>query len=586
MDQHKANTRSEAAQMFWQGYKVPEIATALDVPEATVYSWKKRDDWDKASVAQKVETAAEARMLQIIRKEDPTEADMRVFDMLLRAIERTAKIKNFQGSGKPKELNPKLENRGRKTDQEKNYLSEEDIEKLEESFREMFQKYLYQWDLYQAWFKYDILNFLKSRQIGLTFFWALFGGLHAIKTGDNWIFLSASKNQAHIFKNYIIKWVRSVTGVELKGDPIKLWNGAELYFLGTNKNTAQGYHGHLVCDEYQWIQKFGEFQAASSGMALHDRWKEVYLTTPSNTQHDGWKFWDGSHFNKGRPRSEHITLDVSHKALARGRLCEDGQYRKIITVEDAMAGGADFFNIEKLRLKYSPAVFDNLLMCQPVDSTQGIFTLQQMQACMVDSWEDWPDFEPLSPTPFGSGQVWIGYDPSRKRDDAACVVIAPPLENGGKYRILEKFAWQDMSFPDQAEHIRKLTEKYNVKHIGVDTSGIGQGVYDLIKVFFPTAVAINYSIPVKNDLVLKAMHLIGKKLLAFDSGWTEMALAFMTIKQGVTPSGIVTYQADRDSETGHADLAWAVMHALISINIARLVDAAGASSPSFMEFYE
>ena len=69
----------------------------------------------------------------------------------------------------------------------------------------------------------------------------------------------------------------------------------------------------------------------------------------------------------------------------------------------------------------------------------------------------------------------LGYDPSRTRDDATCVVIAPPLENGGKFRILEKHSWRGQSFKYQAEQVKKLTERFNVQHIGIDTTGIGYG---------------------------------------------------------------------------------------------------------------
>ena len=59
----------------------------------------------------------------------------------------------------------------------------------------------------------------------------------ALTTGRNQIFLSASKAQAHLFKQYIIQFAQEVD-VELKGDPIVLPNGATLYFLGTNARTA------------------------------------------------------------------------------------------------------------------------------------------------------------------------------------------------------------------------------------------------------------------------------------------------------------------------------------------------------------
>jgi hypothetical protein len=53
----------------------------------------------------------------------------------------------------------------------------------------------------------------------------------------------------------------------------------------------------------------------------------------------------------------------------------------------------------------------------------------------------------------------------------------------------------------------------------------------------------------------------------------------MTIRQTATKtSGQITYQADRTAETGHADLAWATMHALDAIELKKLVAADEGSS--------
>src|SRR5690606_6280087 len=112
-----------------------------------------------------------------------------------------------------------------------------------------------------------IRNILKSRQIGATWYFAREAIVDAFETGKNKIFLSASKAQAHVFRQYIVQFVKDVTGVELKGDPIVLPNGAMLYFLGTNIRTAQSYHGDLYMDEYFWIHKFQEFRKVASGMA-------------------------------------------------------------------------------------------------------------------------------------------------------------------------------------------------------------------------------------------------------------------------------------------------------------------------------
>lgn len=42
-----------------------------------------------------------------------------------------------------------------------------------------------------------------------------------------------------------------------------------------------------------------------------------------------------------------------------------------------------------------------------------------------------------------------------------------------------------MDFATQAESIRQLTEKYNVEYIGIDATGLGIGVFQLVRSFYP-----------------------------------------------------------------------------------------------------
>jgi hypothetical protein len=174
----------------------------------------------------------------------------------------------------------------------------------------------------------------------------------------------------------------------------------------------------------------------------------------------------------------------------------------------------------------------------------------------------WEDYNPELDRPFGNSPVWLGYDPSRTRDDATCVVVAPPLEPGAKFRILEKHSWRGHSFTFQAAQVKRLTERFNVQHIGIDITGVGYGVFDLVRDFYAKATPIHYSLETKNTLVLKAQDTIQGSRIEWDAGWTDIAQAFLTIKRGTTTSGQVTYSASRTDATGHADIAWAVMHAL------------------------
>jgi len=372
--------------------------------------------------------------------------------------------------------------------------------------------------------------------------------------------------------------------VDLKGDPIVLPNGARLIFLGTNVRTAQSYTGNLYLDEYFWIPKFQELRKVASGMSLHKKWRTTYFSTPSSLSHSAYPFWSGELFNKGRRnKDDRIELDLSHSHLAKGALCGDGQWRQIVTVENALTGGCNLFDIDQLQLEYSPSEYQNLLMCEFVDDEASVFPFAELQTCMVDSLEEWTDFNPYALRPFDYRPVWIGYDPSHTGDSAGCAVIAPPLVKGGKFRVLERHQWRGMDFAAQAQSIKQLTEKYTVEYIGVDATGIGQGVFQLVRQFFPAAREIKYSPEVKTAMVLKAKDTISSGRLEYDAGHTDITQSFMAIRKTMTASGNrSTYEASRSEEASHADVAWAIMHALLN---EPLTAASGGDNPSFMEFY-
>ncbi|HBO1200315.1 TPA: terminase ATPase subunit family protein [Pseudomonas aeruginosa] len=553
--------RRHAKHLYWQGFRICEIAELIDEKEKTLHSWKARDEWDRATPLERIQAATEARLVQLILKDPKSGADYKEIDLLGRQLERQARIERFQDGGTETDLNPNIakRNEGPKKAPKRNELSEEQIETLVEAFRDSC--FDYQLDWYRAG-NMRTRMILKSRQIGATFYFAREALIDAITTGRNQIFLSASKAQAHQFKTYMQSFLNEVLGVKLSGDPIVLWNNAELHFLGTNYRTAQGRSGNFYFDEFFWVHGFAEINKVASGMALHKKWRKTYFSTPSSMAHPAYSYWTGERFNKGKPTAKHIQLDVSHEALQQGRYCEDRIWRQIVTILDAEARGCDLFDLDELRDEYDAAAFQNLLMCQFVDDGQSIFPLSMLQPCMVESW-DWPDYSPFAMRPFGERPVWLGYDPAESGDSAGLVVVGPPLVAGGKFRILERHQFRGMDFTSQAETIRQVTRRYNVAYIGIDTTGLGSAVVQLVRQFFPALKTFSYNPEVKTRLVMKAWDVISKGRLEFDAGWVDVAQSLMAIRKTVTPGGRqFTYTAGRNDNTGHADLAWALFHAL------------------------
>ena len=558
-----ADKRRAARHLYWQGWKVTTIAAFIEEPRSTVQGWKDAEEWDKAQPVDRVEAVIETRMAQLVMKDQKTGSDYKEIDLLGRQIERLARVHKYQGSGKESDLNPKIERRNDRPKKrpERNHFDENAHQQLLDCFAGSLFGYQKTWRDQMAQRTRFIL---KSRQIGATFYFAREALIDALETGRNQIFLSASKAQAHIFKQYIIAFAKEACDIELSGDPIVLSNGAHIYFLGTNALTAQGYHGNFYIDECFWTRKFDELNKVASGMAMHKHWRKTYFSTPSSIQHPAYALWSGDRYNRKRAKAERVSLDLTHNRLGGGFTGEDKIWRQIVTIVDAMRGGCDLFDIDELRQEYSPEEFENLLMCGFMDDTYSIFPLAELQACMVDGWEVWSDVHLLSARPYGFRPVWVGYDPARSGDSAGLVVVAPPSKPGGKFRVLEKQQFKGMDFEAQAEAIKAITQRYNVQHIGIDTTGMGQGVWELVLKFFPAAKAIRYSPEVKARLVLKAKSVISKARLEMDAGRDiDLAQSFMGIKRMMTASGQqATFGAGRTAQTGHADLAWACMHAL------------------------
>jgi len=551
----------------WLGYSCAEIAKLLNQPKSTVASWKARDRWNVAPTSDRIGCHLDFRLGLLINMEHKSNAHFKEIDALMRQLERLSRIERYSVTGKESHLNERRAGNHVSKRAPKNEINAEAAEKLKDTFRQSLYGHQLHWFDAKA---NRIRNILKSRQIGATWYFSREALVDAATGGGNQIFLSASRAQSEVFRNYIVQFAREAADIELKGNPIILADGTELHFLSTNSRTAQSYHGHIYMDEYFWIPRFTEFRKVASGMAMHKRWRQTYFSTPSSITHEAYAFWAA----KKRSKTDAPELDVSHQALSAGRLCEDRQWRQVVNIEDAIASGCDLFNIDELREEYSEEEFANLLMCEFIDDAASFFNFEELSHCGVDSLLAWKDFTRSAQRPFGDKPVWIGYDPSRTRDNAALIVTAPPSVPGAPYRALEKHEWKNTDFSAQAESIRKITERYNVEFIGIDTTGIGRGVFDLVRNFYPAVVQINYSPEVKTRLVLRAKELIRSRRMQWDSGWNDMVRAFLAIRRTTTPSGnAVTFDAVRSDTIGHADLAWGLMHSLDNLPLREIASS-------------
>lgn len=560
-----ADSKRQAQVMYFSGYKIAEISRQLNIPTSTISSWKEREKWDDFAPVGRVELTLESRLNLLILKENKSGADYKEIDLLGRQMERMARVKKYSfGEGNEVDLNPKLANRnkGERKKAEQNAIDEEQEELLINGFLEGMFNYQ------RVWYKakeYRIRNILKSRQIGATYYFAHEAFVDALTTGHNQIFLSASKKQALQFRSYIVNYAKRTADVDLKGETIKLPNGAELIFLGTNSATAQSYHGNLYFDEVFWVPKFDVMRKVASGMAAQKMYRQTYFSTPTTIAHPAYAFFSGKAFNKNRAKSEKVKIDISHENLKSGKLCADRQWKQIVSIYDAMEGGCNLFNIDDLIAENSKEEFEQLFLCQFADDNSSAFKFSDLQLCQVDSLEEWHDFKPFYQRPFGNREVWLGYDPAFTGDRAALAIVAPPRVEGGDYRVLHKQTFHGMDYETQASRIKQFCDDYNVSRIVIDKTGMGSGVFQEVKKFYPTVQGLDYNADLKNEMVLKTQNLIQKRRLKFDSGDNDIVTSFMTVRKRITGTGKITYVSDRSEDASHGDISWAIMNCILNV---------------------
>ena len=577
--------RREARARYWAGYPMTTIAEVLGVARTTLNSWAKAEKWSAAGPVDRSLGTTEARLCFLTMKEQKTGGDYKEIDLLARVMERLGRP--FGAGGGTGLLGPDgsplvpddvgrlpaagaERRRARPTRKaEKNHFEPEHVQQLAEAFRDGCFGYQTRWaDHLQE----RVRLILKSRQIGATWYFAREALVDLLQSARTQVFLSASRAQAYQFRNYQRNFVREVLDMDLEGDPIVFSNGAREFFLGRNVATAQGYAGNLYFDEIYWVPNFGTMETTAGAIATHKRFRKTYFSTPSVVTHDAYDLWTGERFNTGRPKAEHVAIDLTHKRLMKGRRGADGVWRNVVTIEDAVAQGLDLVDIEQLKRENAPAAYRNLYLCEFVDDQQAVFPYAWLKECGVDSWDAWgQDWQPFAPRPFGFKGVWVGYDPSGGGDACGLVVVAPPEKPGGVFRVLEYHRLPGDDYADQAAFIKRICERYTVLKMGIDVTGMGQGVFQLVKAFYPTAHPIHYSLETKTALVLGAQNVMRNGRLQWDAGGVQpdaataadLVQSFMSIKHAATRGGLLSYASGRRKNTGHADLAWALMNALL-----------------------
>lgn len=574
---YKPELINAAQALYLRRYTPKEIAKSLHLKNVRiVYYWAEKYKWALLLSEESIEDAINRRLALLIGRDNKTELELREIDNLVIQHVKIAKIRSkneslainsgtaeaVTGEQTLQQLNEKPGKKPRR--KRRNDISAITPAQLDDVAKTL----LYPHQLYVRENKnasrYRFI--LKSRQIGFTFYFAFEAFEDAILTGNNQIFVSSSKAQARVFSMYIKRIADEFFDVEIKGgDIITLSNHANLILCANNVSTAQSYSGNVYFDEVFWMSKFIDLYTGAKGMATLGDFRITLFSTPSTKDHPCHKLWSGEEWKNGSPKRKNIDFPRDESLRMNGTVCPDKFWRLLITMKDAINLGFDKVDIDDLRESNSAQAFNILYCCRFAESGKSVFNFEKLQNCITDATK-WQDLDWNADRPFGNREVWAGFDPSRTRDNATFVLVAPPLHPDEKFRVIAVYQWRGMNFKYMANEIKKIKSKFNITYIGIDITGIGYGVYEHIREFARREVRdIHYNVNIKNQLVLKMVDVVEEGRIEWDENQKTLITAFMSIEQQTTAkSNQITYAASRTEMTGHADEFFAVSHAVFN----------------------
>lgn len=588
---HSDDKKKQALRLFLKGFTVEEISADLKISTGTIYGWRRDELWDELVPNRTVEQTLAARICCLSEKPEKTKLENEELAVLMKnygdlavklgeAEKKKAEARWIEKNGFPARADgsPSTKGQGGNSQKGKSKAVKNDISGVTPEMRQAVMDKYFTAMFYKLWYATKNKRnrwILKSRQIGATFYFSFEALDDAIETGKNQIFLSASRMQAEVFKANIIQFALNEWGIELKGDrhgTIILSNGARLVFLSTNATTANSYSGNLYRDEVFSMPNFEKIYKMSGGISSQNRYHTTNFSIPLTTDHPAYKIWSGAKFNDGKSEKKKAKFDLSHETLKNGHDGQDAVWRHIVNIEDAIEQGFTLHTIEMLKADgWSDAEFKNLFMCEFLDAEKSVFNYQDLLACCegTDDLLEWPDYKKHAALPFGNEPVVIGSDPSSTGDGAAIVLLKAPKTTKDDFRLLRADIYAKTSHIFQANRIKELVDSHKVVHIGVDAQGLGLGVFENVREFYPRATPIYYSLESKNRLVLKMLDLVQSRRFKFLSGKAkggdkpneDVTRAFLMIRQTQTQSGALNYESSRTSTEGHADLFWAIAHA-------------------------
>ena len=424
---------------------------------------------------------------------------------------------------------------------------------------------------------------VKATQTGFSFAAALEAVIDCLERRTLWIVLSRGERQSLEFMQRVIQHVQVLRiaagsletsffeATELRELAVKFPNGSRIIGLPANPDTARGYTGNMILDEFAFHQQDREIWAAAFGRVSRNDLKLRVISTPNGQR--------GKYYELAKAAG----LVTRYSGLAAGLLPES----RIPSPESRprAAGGSawsgHWCDVHTAVAEGCP--IDVAVLRQAIGDEQ---TWQQEYECAFLSERD--NYIPLDlivtcedpkatvTLPAGwddrseGGEYYFGYDVARVHDLAVLAVVEKLGDVQWTRGLIEM---HNMKFSDQESILGDVIPR--CLRGAIDATGLGTEMAERLAARFPGKVEpVAFTAGRKQEMAVRMKRHFEERTLRVPE-YRALRRDLNAVKRMVTTAGNIRFDAER-TEEGHADRFWALALALHAAGRAPRAIAAGA----------
>lgn len=408
---------------------------------------------------------------------------------------------------------------------------------MESQLKGIVPVYKYQKDWIEDDSRFKIAN--KGRQEGFSFCVALEVVLDAVSRRSFWVLLSRGERQSRELMEKVQMHARAIGHVceviedkfviddkDYKLLELNLPNGSRIIGLPANPDTARGFSGNVVLDEFAFHRDSRKIWTALYPTITRG-YKIRVISTPNGKSGKFYELWSG----------------------------DNGWSKHEVDIYQAVRDGLPI-DIEELREGCDSE--DDWLQeycCTFIDEASAFLTFELIAGC-----ESEDEASIVLPDGFvPQGDLYLGLDIGRKKD-LSVIWLYEKLGDVFYTRAVEEML--RMKFRDQKEILYEYLRLPRMRMACIDCTGLGANLAEDAQLDFGRSRVeqVTFTPASKGEMAVH-QHQVFEDRQARIPVQKNIRNDLHSVKKIVTAANNIRYDADRN-ENGHADRFWASALAL------------------------